>query len=85
MRNNLHPKNGRTAATKKAAQEATGEQIAYTLKALSEKTKRYGVCHAPAWLVHRIGLGQIETSLGKFHLGMFGRSLSRFKVSSYKA
>jgi len=85
MRNNLHPTNGRTIATKKAAELATLDQIAYTLRRLSEQTKRYGVCHAPAWLVHRIGLGQIETSLGKFYLGMFGRSLSRFKVSSYKA
>tara|TARA_R110000868_G_scaffold339481_3_gene600206 strand:+ start:200 stop:457 length:258 start_codon:yes stop_codon:yes gene_type:complete len=85
MRNNLNPKNGRTAATKKAAEFATPDQIAYTLRRLSEQTKRYGACHVPAWLVHRVGLGQIETSLGKYHLGMFGRSLSRFKVSSYKA
>jgi len=84
MRNNLHPKNGRTKKTQKEAQEATLDQIAYTLENLAYKTKRYGVCHVPAWLVHRIGLGKVETTLGCFFVGMFGRSLSRFKVSKYK-
>lgn len=84
MKNNLHPPNGRTKATKKAAQEATLDQIAYTLNVLSVITKRYGACHVPAWLIHRIGLGKIETTLGSFFVGMFGRSLSKFKVSKYK-
>lgn len=66
------------------AAEATPDQIAYTLKRLAEDTKRRGVCDAPAWLVHRLGIGEHDTSLGKFKLGMFGRSLARFKVRKLK-
>lgn len=84
MVNRLTPKNGRTAKTKRMAAEATQDQIALTLQHLAADTKRRGVCDAPAWLVYRLGLGEHQTSLGKFKFGMFGRSLARFKVRKLK-
>jgi hypothetical protein len=82
MRNLLNSK--RTAATKRSAETATADQIAYTLQSLAKETKRYGACHVPAWLVVRCGLGETTTFLGSFKIGMFGRSLSRFKVKLCK-
>jgi hypothetical protein len=84
MRNSLHPPTGRSAATKKAAEQATPDQIAYTLRGLAKDTKRYGKIHVPAWLLHRCGLGEVETTLGTYRVGMFGRSLSKFKVKLCK-
>lgn len=84
MKNLLHPPTGRSAATKKAAEEATPDQIAYTLRSLAGDTKKYGKVHVPAWLLHCCGLGEVETTLGTYHIGMFGRSLSKFKVKLCK-
>jgi hypothetical protein len=84
MKNLLHPPAGRTAATKAAAAAATPDQIAYTLRSLAAETKKYGRTHVPAWLFHRCGLGDVETILGTYHVGMFGRSMSKFKVKLCK-
>ena len=84
MRNSLHPPTGRTAATKAAATAATPDQIAYTLRRLAGETKKYGKVHVAAWLLHRCGLGDVETTIGTYRVGMFGRSLSKFKVKLCK-
>jgi hypothetical protein len=75
----------RTQKTMDVAKNATPDQIAYTLRRMSEQTRRFGSTYCPAWLFVRLGgLGEHETALGTFRLSMFGRSLAKFKVSAAK-
>ena len=75
----------RSQKTIAAAKDATAEQIAAQLHRMSKQTRRYGSTYCPAWLFVRLGgLGEHQTTAGTYRLSMFGRSLSKFKVSAPK-